>query len=199
MDKYKSAFIAFSGDGEDKANAAFKALQRLGLPTRAIYHYQFSRQKISEDVGANIRGEIRDKDALILIYSANARSSEWVQHELSVASGLEKPVLLLKSAHNIKVELHDSVKDYAHLTEVPSIKKLSTHFLGTQAKVSGRDIRSLNHFDVLAERLSTFLEDRGVALESSVDEIKQAIDGDDSFSIIGERELASIIATMQRS
>ena len=38
MGKYESAFIAFSGDGEDKANAAFKALQRLGLLTRSIYH-----------------------------------------------------------------------------------------------------------------------------------------------------------------
>lgn len=135
MKRYASAFIAFSSNDKRKADSVYQKLQTLGLSESDIHHFIYSEQKVSEDAGANVRGEIRGKDALVLVYSKSSEKSQWVHHELSVASGLEKPIFLVKSSHNLVVKLHDSMKEYVHLKMVNGVDELALHFEGKHKKL----------------------------------------------------------------
>lgn len=96
----KSAFISYSTDASKKAGAVSKYLSTLGVDS-FIFEKDLSKENGNHQ--ARIRSEIEIRDAMVLILSVKSRGSSWVSHELGIASGLNKPIIIFKTAHNLKI------------------------------------------------------------------------------------------------
>jgi len=100
MKKLKRAFISYSTDASTKAGQVSKHLAKLGVES-----FIFEKD-LSEDSGghhARIRSEIEKSDAVILILSVKSKNSSWVSHELGIASGMNKMIIVFRTAHNMKL------------------------------------------------------------------------------------------------
>lgn len=110
----RSAFISYSSDGSIKANQVSGYLQPIGVDT-------FLFEKDLDSGGhpsQKIKNAIRKRDALILVLSAKSRQSHWVSHELGLASGMDKKILMIKTAHNL------ILPDYIDTYDVIILSKL---------------------------------------------------------------------------
>lgn len=97
---FESAFISYSIDASIKAKQVSGYLEPLGVDT---FVFEKNLGKEEERLGKKIRGEIKKRDALIMILSVESRSSDWVAHELGIASGMNKSILVIRTSHNLKL------------------------------------------------------------------------------------------------
>ena len=110
----RSAFISYSSDGSIKANQVSGYLKPMGVDT-------FLFEKDLDSGGhpsIKIRDAIRKRDALIMVLSAKSRQSHWVSHELGLASGMEKKILIIKTAHNLKLPEYIDTYDVIILSKL---------------------------------------------------------------------------------
>jgi len=96
-------FISYSSKDLSVANQVKALIQR---PNCRVFLAKYSLQAGSE-ISTGIIDAIRRCDLFILLWSENARSSEWVPQEIGIAKGLNKPI--------IPVVLHPSTKPSAFL------------------------------------------------------------------------------------
>lgn len=88
VDNRFQVFISYSTKDLDFARATRKALEESGI-----------RAYLAEDtllVGENlgvVKTAIRSSDLLMVLWSPSARKSQWVQHEIGIALGCDRPVL----------------------------------------------------------------------------------------------------------
>lgn len=98
MERMRSAFICYSTDASKKAVSVSKYLDSLDVDS---FRFEKELSKKMEGLPARIKLEIETRNALILILSAESKNSPWVSHELGMASGLNKPIFVFKTAHNL--------------------------------------------------------------------------------------------------
>ena len=98
MQKSKSAFISYSTDASNKAEAVSKHLEGLKISS---FVFEKDLKKDKGQHQARIRSEIEKCDSMILILSAKSKDSPWVSHELGIASGLNKDIYVFKTSHNL--------------------------------------------------------------------------------------------------
>lgn len=100
MKKLKSAFISYSSDGSIKADQVAGYLKPMGVDT---YMYKTTLNKEDDDPSRTVTEEIEKRDALIMVLSARSSKSTWVSMEIGLALGMHKRVLIIKTAHNLKL------------------------------------------------------------------------------------------------
>lgn len=106
MGKLNSAFISYSTDASVKAKQVSNHLSTIGVGS-FVFEKDLSSDKGNQQ--ARIRKEISKRDATILILSAKSKDSSWVSHELGLASGMNKTIIVIKTSHNMQLP------DYSHL------------------------------------------------------------------------------------
>jgi len=117
MEKFKSAFISFSTDARIRASQITGYLKPLSIDT-----YDFTRDMgAGANVPKTVRDAIRARDAIILILSAKSRASTWVASELGFAAGLEKPIIVYKTAHNLELPDYLEKFDYRLLSKLEDL------------------------------------------------------------------------------
>ncbi len=112
---YKSAFISYSTDGKVKAEQISGYLRPIGVDT---YMYKQRLARKSQHPSQEIKKAIRERSTLIMVLSAKSRESQWVTYELDFASGLNKEILIIKTAHNL------NLPDYLNKYDVTILNKL---------------------------------------------------------------------------
>ena len=118
----KSAFISYSTDASTKAKQVSGYLEPLGVDT-FVFEKNLSKQGGSPS--RKIRGEIKKLDAVIMILSTESKESPWVSHELGIASGMNKSILVIKTSHNLKLP---GYLDEYDVTVLQKIEDLDTYF-----------------------------------------------------------------------
>ena len=94
---FDSAFIAYSRDASVKASQVNDHLTKLSVNT-----YMFERIP-KKDPGNQIRNEIKSRDCLVMILSKKSIKSNWVSHEIGIATGANKAIFVVKTSHNLKL------------------------------------------------------------------------------------------------
>ena len=61
-----------------------------------IFEKDLSAKKGNQQ--ARIRTEISKRDTVVLILSAKSKDSPWVSHELGIASGMNKNIIVIKTS-----------------------------------------------------------------------------------------------------
>lgn len=122
MQKSKSAFISYSTDASNKAEAVSKHLEDLKISS---FVFEKDLKKDKGQHQARIRSEIEKCDAMILILSAKSKDSPWVSHELGIASGLNKDIYVFKTSHNL---LLPEYLDSYHVTILEKTNDLDKRF-----------------------------------------------------------------------
>ena len=120
MKKLKSAFISYSFDGSIKADQVAGYLKPMGVDT---YMYKTTLKKEDDDPSRIIEEEIEKRDALIMVLSARSIKSTWVAMEIGLASGMHKRVLIIKTAHNLRLP-----KRFNGKTILSKLEDLDDHF-----------------------------------------------------------------------
>jgi hypothetical protein len=100
MRKLKSAFISYSDDGSIKAQQVSDYLEPMGVKT---YRYEKDEDNKDKHPNKKIKNKIRTHEAIIMVLSAQSRESQWVSHELGIASGMNKTIFVIKTTHNLKL------------------------------------------------------------------------------------------------
>lgn len=100
MKKLKSAFISYSSDGSIKADQVAGYLKPMGVDT---YTYKAKLNKKDDDPSKTVTEEIEKREALIMVLSAKSIESTWVSMEIGLATGMHKRILIIKTAHNLKL------------------------------------------------------------------------------------------------
>lgn len=118
----ESVFISYSTDASNKAKSVGNYLSNLGVKSfvfeknldRDIYNYQ-----------AHIRNEIEASSSVIFILSARSKDSQWVSHELGIASGLNKQIYVFKTSHNMALP---NYIDSMNLRVLDKLEELKKHY-----------------------------------------------------------------------
>jgi hypothetical protein len=113
----RSAFISYSSDGSIKANQVSGFQKPMGVDT-------FLFEKDLDSGGhpsQKIKNAIRKRDALVMVLSAKSRQSHWVSHELGLASGMNKKILIIKTAHNLKLPEYIDAYDVILLSKLEDL------------------------------------------------------------------------------
>lgn len=118
----KSAFISYSIDASTKAKQVSGYLEPLGVST---FVFEKNLLKMGNSPSREIRVEIKKRDVIIMILSAESKESTWVSHELGIASGMNKKILVIKTSHNLKLPGYLDEYDVAVLQK---IEDLDTYF-----------------------------------------------------------------------
>jgi hypothetical protein len=119
---FKSAFISYSTDASTKAKQVSGYLEPLGVDT---FVFEKNLRKNQPSLSRSVREQIEKHDAVIMILSLESRESNWVSHELGIAFGMNKEILVIKTSHNL---LLPNYLDEYGVTVLNKIEELDAYF-----------------------------------------------------------------------
>lgn len=122
MAQLNSAFISYSDDGSIKAKQVSGYLEPLGVNT---FVYERDLNSKGKHPNRRINQEIKKRDAIIMVLSAESRKSQWVTYELGIASGMNKRIFIIKTAHNLR--LPDYIDEF-RVTTLNKLEELDSFF-----------------------------------------------------------------------
>jgi len=96
----KSAFISYSDDGSVKAKQVSGYLGPMNVDTCM---FERDLKNNGKHPHQRVKNAIKKCDSIIMVLSAKSRESKWVSHELGIASGMNKTIFVIKTAHNLKL------------------------------------------------------------------------------------------------
>jgi TIR domain len=98
-------FVSYSTRDLHVVTALREHLQSVGAIVYVAEYSTAPGQSLSEE----IQGAIQRCDLFLLVWSTNARSSEWVPQEIGAAKGLKKPIMpvVLHAGLNLPAFLSD--------------------------------------------------------------------------------------------
>ncbi|WP_411728018.1 toll/interleukin-1 receptor domain-containing protein [Methyloglobulus sp.] len=72
---------------------------------------------VGEDIRESIKREIQSASKVVIIYTSNTESSQWVNYEIGMADALDKPMIVVGARGSGKTTLLSSLK-HINLIEV---------------------------------------------------------------------------------
>jgi hypothetical protein len=151
-----SVFISYSTPDLANATALGSWMTAAGAqPFLAEYSLAPGRP-----LAADIVGAIQRCDLFLLLWSRNARESEWVPQEIGIARGTQKPIIPVVLQHGL--ELPGFIKDLKFLALYPdpsaSVQWLHRYVMG---KVKERQISNAVGLGVLGAVLLLLFSGKG--------------------------------------